>query len=64
MTGISIFADDIAPMLFEHDGRTAALAHVEEQIEISLRKADWEGVKSWRHVGSEIEKLALVPLKR
>ena len=64
MVGISMFSDEIALMLFEHDDRTAALAHVDEQIEISIRKADWEGAQSWRRVGSEIEQLALVPLKR
>jgi hypothetical protein len=63
MTGISIIADEIALTLFERHGKRA-LVHVEEQVRRSRKRADWEGVKSWRHVGSEIERLARIPSKR
>jgi hypothetical protein len=63
MTGISLIADEIALTLFERHGNRA-MVHVEEQVRLSRQRADWEGVRSWRYVGSEIEKLARVPLKR
>jgi hypothetical protein len=62
MTGISIIADEIALTLFKRHGKQA-MVHVEEQVKLSRRRADWEGVKSWRCVGSEIERLARVPLR-
>ena len=62
MTGISIVTDEIALTLFERHGRRA-IVHVQEQIRLSLKRADWPGVKSWRYVGAEIEKLARVPLR-
>jgi hypothetical protein len=61
MTGISIIADEIALTLFERYGKRA-MVHVEEQVNLSRKRSDWEGVKSWRYVGSEIERLVRAPL--
>ncbi len=56
MAGISIFADKVALTLFEQHGRSA-MVHIEEQVRAAVRKADWAAVKSWRYVGSEVERL-------
>jgi hypothetical protein len=62
MTGAIVIADKIALTLFERYGGRA-LVHVTEQIELLRKKGDLEGVKTWRHVGAELEKLARVPAK-
>jgi hypothetical protein len=62
MTGISIVTDEIALTLFERHGRKAII-HVQEQIGLSLERADWPSVKSWRYAGAEIDKLARVPMQ-
>ena len=56
MAGISIFADKVALTLFERHGRRA-MVHVEEQVKAAVKKDDWVAVKSWRYVGSEVERL-------
>jgi hypothetical protein len=56
MAGISIFAYKVALTLFERHGRRA-MVHVEEQVKAAVKKDDWVAVKSWRYVGSEVERL-------
>jgi hypothetical protein len=49
--------DNVAITLFKRHGKSATV-YVEEQVKDAIKRADWSSVKSWRHVGSEIEKLA------
>ena len=62
MTEIIIVTDKVARTLVERHG-SAAIVHVEEQVKVALKRADWVAVKSWRHVGHEIEKLRRFPMK-
>jgi len=56
MMDVSTVTDDVALTLFERHGKSA-MVYVDEQVKLALKKADWLSVKSWRCVGSEIEKL-------
>ena len=56
ISDIGVVFDNVALTLFKRHGKSAQV-YAEEQVKDAVKKADWSAVKSWHHVGSEIEKL-------
>jgi hypothetical protein len=48
--------DGMALTLVERYGRSG-LAYADEHARAAIKDGDWHGVKAWRAVGSEFEKL-------
>jgi hypothetical protein len=48
--------DQLAMALVAHHGNRA-MVYVETQVDAAFEDDDWEGVKTWRRVGSQVEKL-------
>jgi hypothetical protein len=55
--------EEIAMTLLDQHG-SSAWAYVEDKVKAAWRDDDWEGVKTWRAVGQEVEKLRTRPLSR
>ena len=53
--------EEIAMTLLDQHG-SSARAYVEDKVKAAWRDDDWEGVKTWRAVGQEVEKLGTPPL--
>jgi hypothetical protein len=56
MTDALIVLDGVALTLVKRYGKSA-LAYADEQVKAALKGGDWQRVKAWRTVGSEIETL-------
>jgi hypothetical protein len=56
MTAVMMITDGVALTLVERYGKSA-LARADQQIKAALKDGDWQRVKAWRAVGSDVEKL-------
>jgi hypothetical protein len=56
MTAVMMVTDGVALTLFERYGKSA-LTYADEQVKAALKGGDWQRVKAWRTIGSEVEKL-------
>jgi hypothetical protein len=56
MTHAMAGTDGMALKLVERYGKSG-LAYADEHVTAAIRDGDWHGVKAWRAVGSEFEKL-------
>jgi hypothetical protein len=56
MTAVMMITDGVALTLVERYGKSA-LAHADQQIKAALKDGDWQRVRAWRAVGSDVEKL-------